>query len=337
MEAEGNSSSSSSTAANKKLMNVNNEDIISGLYEPLIHHILSFMDMKEVLKTCLLSKRWTNLWRSVRTLKFHENFWTNHWNRCNLGLKKNKSTVANKKLMNMNNEDRISGLHEPLIHHILSFIDMKEVLQTSLLSKRWTNLWRSVRTLKFHEHSWTNRCNHWNGRNPKLKKNRLTKFKFFVDTVLFLRDGSDIDKFDLFFVSAEYADSRLIDRWVTYAKKRQVQVLRLGGVSILSLETLYFSSRVKTLELFGILLPSNSHRDLVLDLPIVESVIIEYCGHIRVKRLAISGPKLKYLQLENIYEGYNYNTLIKISHTGFDHSNALAIPTKTIPWRIFQL
>ncbi|KAF9604471.1 hypothetical protein IFM89_006753 [Coptis chinensis] len=220
------------------------------------------------------------------------------------------STIANKKLMNMNNEDKISGLHEPLIHHTLSFMDMKEVLQTSLLSKRWTNLWRSVRTLKFHEHSWTN---HWNGRNPKLKKNKLTKFKYFVDTVLFLQDGYDIDKLDLFFLSTEYVDSRLIDRWVTYAKKQQVQVLKLGGVSILSLETLYFSARVKTLELFGILLPSNSYGDLVLDLPIVESFIIEYCGHIRVKRLAIYGPKLKYLQLENIYEGYNYNTSIKIS------------------------
>ncbi|KAF9623073.1 hypothetical protein IFM89_036227 [Coptis chinensis] len=303
MEAEGNSSSSSSTAANKKLMNVNNEDRISGLYEPLIHHILSFMDMKEVLKTYLLSKRWTNLWRSVQTLKFHENSWTNRWNRCNLGLKKNK-----------------------------------KFSKQAFFPKDGQNLWRSVRTLKFHEHSWTNRCNRWNGRNPKLKKNRLTKFKFFVDTVLFLQDGSDIDKFDLFFVSAEYADSRLIDRWVTYAKKRQVQVLRLGGVSILSLETLYFSGRVKTLELFGILLPSNSHRDLVLDLPIVESVIIEYCGHITVKRLAISGSKLKYLQLENIYEGYNYNTLIKIYlMLILHHSNALAIPTKTIPWRIFQL
>ncbi|KAF9619538.1 hypothetical protein IFM89_007365 [Coptis chinensis] len=152
------------------------------------------------------------------------------------------STIYNKKLMNINNEDRISGLHEPLIHHILSFMDMKEVLQTSLLSKRWTHLWQSIRTLKFHEHSWTNRCDRWNGRNPKLKKNKLTKFKYFVDTVLFLRDGSDIDKFDLFDLFAEYVDSRLIDRWVTYARKRRVQVLRLGGVSILSLETLYFSS-----------------------------------------------------------------------------------------------
>ncbi|KAF9618954.1 hypothetical protein IFM89_002949 [Coptis chinensis] len=48
MEAEGNSSSSSSTAANKKLMNMNNEDRINGLHKPLIHHILSFMDMKEL-------------------------------------------------------------------------------------------------------------------------------------------------------------------------------------------------------------------------------------------------------------------------------------------------
>ncbi|KAF9611133.1 hypothetical protein IFM89_027141 [Coptis chinensis] len=144
------------------------------------------------------------------------------------------STAANKKLMNINNEDRISGLYEPLIHHILFFMDKKEVLQTSLLSKRWTNLWRSVRTLKFHEDSWTNR------RNFKLKKG---KFKFFVDTVLLIRDGSDIDKFDLYFLSAEYDDSRRIDRWVTYAQKRRVQVLRFGGVSILSSNTNCFSGR----------------------------------------------------------------------------------------------
>ncbi|KAF9612539.1 hypothetical protein IFM89_000461, partial [Coptis chinensis] len=65
MEAEGNSSSSSSTVANKKLMNMNNEDRISGLHEPLIQHILSFMDMKKVLQTSLLSKRWTNLWLAI--------------------------------------------------------------------------------------------------------------------------------------------------------------------------------------------------------------------------------------------------------------------------------
>ncbi|KAF9619540.1 hypothetical protein IFM89_007367 [Coptis chinensis] len=56
MGAEGNSSSSSSTAANKKLMNMNNEDRISGLYEQLIHHIFPFMDMKEVLKHAFFPK-----------------------------------------------------------------------------------------------------------------------------------------------------------------------------------------------------------------------------------------------------------------------------------------
>ncbi|KAF9605437.1 hypothetical protein IFM89_017456, partial [Coptis chinensis] len=220
------------------------------------------------------------------------------------------STAANKKLMNMNNEDRISGLHEPLIHHILSFMNMKEVLQTSLLSKIWTNLWRSVQTCKFHEDSWTNRRNRL---NFKLKKNQLTKFKLFVGTVLFLRDGFDIDKFDMYFLSTEYDDSRLIDRWVTYAKKRRVQVLRLGGVSILPLKIVCLSGRVKTLELLGISLPSNSHGDLVLDLPIVESFVIDYCDHIAIRRVAISGPKLKYLQLENIFQGINYKTSIKIS------------------------
>ncbi|XP_026394310.1 putative FBD-associated F-box protein At5g50270 isoform X2 [Papaver somniferum] len=40
----------------------NSIDRISNLPENLIHHILSFMDMIHVVYTCVLSKRWKNLW-----------------------------------------------------------------------------------------------------------------------------------------------------------------------------------------------------------------------------------------------------------------------------------
>ncbi|KAI3834472.1 hypothetical protein MKX03_005179, partial [Papaver bracteatum] len=50
----------------------------------------------------------------------------------------------------MDNEvDRVSNLPEALIHHILSFLDMKYVVQTSILCRRWRYVWTTVSTLVF--------------------------------------------------------------------------------------------------------------------------------------------------------------------------------------------
>ncbi|PIA47915.1 hypothetical protein AQUCO_01400484v1 [Aquilegia coerulea] len=46
-------------------------------------------------------------------------------------------------------EDRISDLSDELIHHIFSFLDMKDVVHTSILSNRWKTLWLSTPNLNF--------------------------------------------------------------------------------------------------------------------------------------------------------------------------------------------
>ncbi|KAI3987601.1 hypothetical protein MKX01_036782, partial [Papaver californicum] len=46
------------------------EDKISKLSDELIHHILSFNDMKYAVRTCVLSKRWRYIWTSLPTLNF---------------------------------------------------------------------------------------------------------------------------------------------------------------------------------------------------------------------------------------------------------------------------
>lgn len=49
----------------------------------------------------------------------------------------------------LNDDDRISRLHDDLIHHIYSFMDTRFAVQTSLLSRRWRETWKSYRFLNF--------------------------------------------------------------------------------------------------------------------------------------------------------------------------------------------
>lgn len=43
--------------------------------------------------------------------------------------------------------DRLSELPQPLIHHIFTFLDMKEVVQTCLLSRSWRFTWQGANNI----------------------------------------------------------------------------------------------------------------------------------------------------------------------------------------------
>ncbi|GMN20671.1 hypothetical protein TIFTF001_043141 [Ficus carica] len=47
--------------------------------------------------------------------------------------------------------DRISHLPDEVAHHILSFLPMEDVAQTSTLSKRWKFIWRTLPVVDFDE------------------------------------------------------------------------------------------------------------------------------------------------------------------------------------------
>ncbi|CAN0878542.1 F-box/LRR-repeat protein 25 [Linum grandiflorum] len=49
--------------------------------------------------------------------------------------------------------DRLSSLPDSILHHILSFLDIKCVVQTSVLSRMWRCVWKHTPVLYFHRDS----------------------------------------------------------------------------------------------------------------------------------------------------------------------------------------
>ncbi|CAI0413402.1 unnamed protein product [Linum tenue] len=53
-------------------------------------------------------------------------------------------------------DDRLSELPEHVLRRILSFVDSKTTVQTSLLSRRWRSVWKGVPALNLNRRSFNN-------------------------------------------------------------------------------------------------------------------------------------------------------------------------------------
>jgi len=51
--------------------NDGNEDRLSDLPEEVLLHILSLLDTKQAVQSCVLSTRWRHLWKRIPTLKLY--------------------------------------------------------------------------------------------------------------------------------------------------------------------------------------------------------------------------------------------------------------------------
>ncbi|KAI3903387.1 hypothetical protein MKW98_032041 [Papaver atlanticum] len=199
--------------------------------------------------------------------------------------------------------DRISKLPDNLIHEILSFIDTKYAVQTSVLSKRWKNIWISLPYISL---DWTS-----------FKKDiiydlgeTVNRFLTFVDKVFEFHDDSDIQSIKLGCVILDAVSVDALNRWILAAVNYNVKDLdisgsylhdsayeiphqllnskslksliiillgeRFGGTNIILQKSMSLP-QMKTLWLAGISISNLDLQRLFSSCPLIETVIMQKC------------------------------------------------------------
>ncbi|KAL1223335.1 putative F-box protein [Cardamine amara subsp. amara] len=117
--------------------------------------------------------------------------------------------------------DRISNLPDEIICHILSFLTTNEAALTSILSKKWRNLFALVPNLDI---------DYDNFQYPNQGKRDIDglrkSFMDSIDRVLALQGNSPIKKFSLKCTDA--ADSVRVDSWISNVLVSGVSELQLS-------------------------------------------------------------------------------------------------------------
>ncbi|KAL5802745.1 hypothetical protein ACOSQ4_031050 [Xanthoceras sorbifolium] len=70
-------------------------------------------------------------------------------------MENNPTTHKSESAEKNQNSDRISSLHDTIIYHIFSFLPTLYVVRTSILSKRWYNLWNFLPYVYFDDECFT--------------------------------------------------------------------------------------------------------------------------------------------------------------------------------------
>ncbi|MED6109938.1 hypothetical protein PIB30_038200, partial [Stylosanthes scabra] len=128
-------------------------------------------------------------------------------------------------------EDRLSDMPNCILIHIMTFLTTKDVLCTSILSRRWKDLWKHVPSLVL--------------RTTDFKVRRMTRFNEAVSKFLLLRDGSvPLPNVDLHHYGSMRPD--ILKSVSEYAVMHNVERLRLVADSFLHLSPAVFSFQTLT-------------------------------------------------------------------------------------------
>lgn len=195
--------------------------------------------------------------------------------------------------------DIISHLPDSVLHHILSFMEYRQIAQTSVLSKRWESVWRTYPVLEFAGPFWEDPVGNMVRRNEQLRylvktvcdrhKDMINLWKFtlsarfvcdkkftsLVDQCICHAIGCNVKELelDMCFLSLgnEYWD---LPQIVLLAKS--VEILILSGCRIESTRSDLNLSSLRKLTLYGVKISDRMIRNLVNSCSLVEFLSLHY-------------------------------------------------------------
>ncbi|KAL9383457.1 hypothetical protein Peur_023780 [Populus x canadensis] len=204
-----------------------------------------------------------------------------------------------------NNEDRISTLPNVLLHHILSFVDAVQVVQTCVLSKRWMNVWKSHPYLDFNFETFSSLI------NSDYYDDEVNNFTDFIYHVLVRRHNLKAVKISLDILR----DTRcsLVESLIYYAVKHHVEEISVNtahwDMPIVLPRCFFDCESLRSLKLKvdgGIVLPKS------LGLQSLKTLHLGGARNFDGKIFS-SCPNLENLKIEDIYlntiENFNIHAL----------------------------
>ncbi|KAL1196585.1 F-box/LRR-repeat protein [Cardamine amara subsp. amara] len=121
--------------------------------------------------------------------------------------------------MDTGSKDAISWLPDEVLGNILSLISTKQAASTSVLAKKWRNVFALVHNLDFDDSDLL---------QPEERDVKWESFRNFVDRTLALQCGSPIKKFSLTCLIDVESEMSDVNRWICNAVERGVLEMDLS-------------------------------------------------------------------------------------------------------------
>ncbi|KAL6905432.1 hypothetical protein ACP4OV_003033 [Aristida adscensionis] len=192
-------------------------------------------------------------------------------------------------------ECRIDALPDDLLLRAISRLDVRDLMRTCVLSRRWRDLWRSATRINASRRAFDGAAG--------TDEERNALFKGFVSRFLMLRDPVALDALSLCYHVPEatpdsFADTADAGLWIGHALQCNARTVEVSGWDTrLNLDPAVFASEciLTSLELSQVILFPGFFRSLRAGCRLLERLILRDCA---IGDSDISSPTLKILKID---------------------------------------
>lgn len=240
--------------------------------------------------------------------------------------------------------DRLSGLPNDIIISILSRLTLKEAVRTSVLSGRWKNLWTYTTNLGFH-YSDRRRLPVYIpfvGNREKAPLVERIQFVAWVNQVLALHQGQNVDRFEISCELYGRIRKAIINEWVEFALRKRVKRLTLDFTGKVPYSRGYFSLRksmlrknildsLTFLDLKNVDVTGKSISYILVNCPFLEGLCVEKSSTLVDLRVPGPLPRLKALEIKTC-AWLNYLEICAINVKSFAyHGSVIPVIFEKVP------